>query len=97
MALSVKLNGAKDTATLESLRQQPLYPSKRTATRWAAHLATEGEFHAHVHEMSGNTPAETLKGNPLLMLTVFRLCHPKATAAEVNAFPFGATPPGLPF
>jgi hypothetical protein len=46
--------------------------------------------------MNGNRPAQVLRGNALVMLAIFRLCYPKATAAEVNAFLFGATPPGQP-
>lgn len=95
MALSVKIDGEEDSDTLEALRQQGLCPSKRTATRWAARMAQEGQHHAC--EMSDNAPAETLKGNAPLMLSIFRLCCPKATVAEANAFLFGATAPGLPF
>jgi hypothetical protein len=47
--------------------------------------------------MNRNSSSSVLKGNALLQLVVFRLCYPKATAAEVNAFLFGSTLPGEQF
>jgi hypothetical protein len=46
--------------------------------------------------MSGNNPATVLKGHKLLMLTLYRICYAKATAAKVNAFLFASTLPGDP-
>lgn len=94
VALSVKLNGAENAPIFESLRQQHLHPSKQSTGQWARRLADSGHF--HLHEMSGNRVATVLKGHKLLVLAVFRVCCPKGTVAEVNAFLFACAPLGEP-
>ena len=94
MALSVKVNGEEDNQVFQSLRAQHLHPSKRTTNRWQQRLTNQGHFLPY--EMNGNNPASALQGNKLLMLVLFRMCYPKATAAEVNAFLFSCTLPGDP-
>jgi hypothetical protein len=97
MALTVKFDGAEEDDVFTGLRQQRLHPSKRTTSWWAHRLATEGHFHPY--KMNGNNPATSLKGNgnKLIMLTIYRFCYPKATAAEINAFLFSCTLPGDPW
>jgi hypothetical protein len=68
---------------------------RRTIDRWNQRLHEEGQFNPH--QMTSNNPASVLKGNPLLMPSVFRFCYLKATAAETNAFLFQSTVPGQQF
>ena len=91
-ALAIRDNGAEDDAVIDDLRQQNLHPSKSTTSRWARRQATEG--HIMPFEMNGNRDATVLKGHQLMMLSLFRLSYPKATAAEANAFLFTSTAPG---
>jgi hypothetical protein len=94
MALTVRHCGQENDPIFQNLRANCQHPSTSTTYRWQHRQNTEG--HVHPYEMNGNRPAEVLQGHTLLMLQIFRMCYPKATAAEVNAFLFGCTLPGDP-
>jgi hypothetical protein len=57
--------------------------------------------HGHINpwQMNGNRrAAQVLKGHPLLLLlALYRIAYPKATAVEINAFLFASTLPGQPW
>ncbi|CAB9525377.1 expressed unknown protein [Seminavis robusta] len=91
-AVALRVMGEENNPALDHLRQLQLHPSKRTTRRWHQRVNEEG--HLHPYEMNGNNPATVLKGHQLLMLSFYRLCYPKATAAEINAFLFATTLPG---
>ena len=86
-------NGHHVDAVIALLQQQRVYPCDRTIRRWREREKTLG--HYLPFEMNGNKPVYVMNGHMLFMLTLFRLCYPKATAAEVNAFLFDCTLPGM--
>ena len=92
IAIQNEVNGLNQSVEVNQLRFNGLYPSDRTVRRWNARVVTEGNYLPY--EMNGNNPATTLQGHMLIMLVLFRMCFPKATAAEVNAFLFSCTLPG---
>ena len=91
-AVSVHFNGEDDNQLITSLQRQKLHPSQRSVNRWSKRLADHG--HLNPFEMNGNKPASVLQGHMLMMLALYRIAYPKATAAKVNAYLFACTLPG---
>ena len=81
MAMDVRTRGEENDPLIAHQPHNLRFPSQPTLNRWANRQATEG--HIHPYEMTGNNPATALKGHPLLMLTIYPLMYPKATAAEI--------------
>ena len=95
MAMDIRARGEENNPAIDHQRNNRRFPIGGTLDGWAARLAAEG--HIVPHEMTGNNPATVLKGHPLLMLTIYRLMYPKATAAEINAFSWNSTLPGAQY
>lgn len=91
-ALAIRANGDDNNPAITQLRQNRLHPSVRSCQRWVQPNNLLG--HILPFEMNGNNPAHVLRGHKLLMLVMYRICFPKANAAEINAFLFGTTLPG---
>jgi len=65
-----------------------LYPSIRSVYRWENRKATLG--HVRPFRRTGNARASVLRDHDLLLLALFRITYPKATANEINVFLYKA-------
>jgi hypothetical protein len=92
MAVVNSLQGQGDAPNITALREQKLYPQKRTENRWKLKLEQTGNLRACIPQ--GNKRASVLEGHSAVMLALYRVMYPKATAAEVNAYLFYTAPPG---
>lgn len=94
-AMAVRQAGESDNPMLTALRASHQYPSKRTEKRWQNLLVTYGHFRQC--RRTGNKRASVFHDNDLLLLALYRIAYPKATAAEVNAFLYRANYGSLVF
>jgi len=65
-----------------------VFPSTRTENRWVNLVNQLG--HYRKCRPTGNNRATVLRDHDLILLSLYRLAYPKATAAEINAFLFRA-------
>ena len=88
LVMSIREAGLSHDPVIAQLRQQQLYPSICTEERWA-HL--HNQFgHCRPCRRTGNARATVLRGHDLVLLSLYRMVFPKATAAEINAFLYRA-------
>ena len=84
----VVLNGNLQHPVIQELREQNAFPSVRTIERWVLQLPQLG--HLRAYRRNGNATASVLRGHDLILLALYRVMHPKAKHAEINAFLFRA-------
>ena len=84
MAMTLMANGTINEPAIQQLRNQNQFPSVTTIRRW---VQLEQELgHHRACRRNGNTTASTLRGHDLVLLSLYRVVHPKAQIAEINAF-----------
>ena len=89
-ALSMFVNNTeRNNPDIALLRQQRQWASLRTLRRWRRRLQQYG--HLRRFQRQGNVRATVLRGRALFMLAYYRMLFPKARAAEINVWMFGAT------
>ncbi|KAL9179479.1 hypothetical protein ACHAXT_008769 [Thalassiosira profunda] len=86
--MAVRQAGQSDDPIFQQLRALHLYPSERTELRWEDLQASLG--HVRQCRRTGNKRATVLRDHNQLLVALYRIAYPKATAAEVNAFLFRA-------
>lgn len=80
--------------SIQTPQENRVHPSKRTLQRWQQREDSVG--HCLPHVMNGDKPASVVHGHlRLMLLSFFRMCCPKATAPEVNAFLFDTAHPNF--
>ena len=84
LVMSLLMNGTINDAAIQQLRQQHAMPSVSTVRRWLNQEQQLG--HIRPCERNGNTTASILRGHDLVLLSLYRVIHPKAQHAEINAF-----------
>ena len=88
MVFQMIANGTINDAIIQQLQQQHRFPSGSTVRRWVNQQAENG--HNQPFRRNGNTTASTLRGHDLILLALYRVAHPKAQIAEINAFLYRA-------
>ena len=84
MAMHVNASKQSNDPIFTELRKLQKYPSKRSVNRWENREATLG--HIRPFRRTGNVRASVFHDHNLLLLALFRITYPKATANEVNVF-----------
>ena len=88
LVMTVRAIGSSNDPLITHLRALRVFPSKRTERRWVNLVNQLGHFRKCRH--TGNDRATVLRDHDLILLALYRLAYPKATAAEINAFLFRA-------
>ena len=88
LVMNVLQNGDANDPLIQQTRETRTYPSRSTESRWLHRLITTGDTRAY--RRTGQQRAEVLCRDDLLYLALYRICFPKATAAELNAFLYRA-------
>ena len=86
--MAIRQAGASHHPLLTQLRAAHLFPSLITEDRWNNLLTNLGHYRKCQH--SGNRRAAVLRDHDLILLALYRIAFPKATAAEINAFLYRA-------
>ena len=84
MAMTLMANGTINEPAIQQLRNQHQFPSVATVRRWIQ--LEERLGHHRACRRNGNVMASTLRGHDLILLSLYRVVHPKAQIAEINAF-----------
>ena len=87
-ALDADQDGISNSAFFEDQRQQGRYPCNKSVRRWRDLRLQFG--HVRACRRTGNARATVLRDHNIILLALYRLAFPKATAAEVNAFLYRA-------
>ena len=77
-------------AIFDQLRALHLFPSASTERRHVVLHNNEGNIRPC--KLTGNKRATVLRCHDLLLLALYRITFPKATAAEINAFLYCTEP-----
>ena len=88
LSMAVRAAGAPNDPLIVNLRALHVFPSVSSERRWAELLQQLG--HYQKCRPTGNRRATVLRDQDLILLALYRLVFPKATAAEINAFLFRA-------
>ncbi len=83
-ALDADQDGISNSAFFEDQRQQGRYPCNKSVKHWRDLRLQFG--HVRACRRTGNARATILQDHNIILLALYRLAFPKATAAEVNAF-----------
>ena len=86
--MMVRQMGASRDPIFMLLRAQRVYPSLQTEKRWEALFNRLG--HYRQCRRTGNIRATVLRDHDQVLLVLYRIAFPKATAAEINAFLYRA-------
>ena len=86
--MAVRDAGLSEHPVFEQFRDVHLYPSLDTEDRWSDLFAGFGHYR-HCRR-TGNARAHVLRDHDCLLLALYRVAFPKATAAEINAFLYRA-------
>jgi hypothetical protein len=84
LVMAIRDAGRSNDPVFEAMRQLHLYPSVDTERRWEGLENDLG--HVRQCRRTGNRFASVFKDHNLLLLALYRIAFPKATAAEANAF-----------
>ena len=84
LVLQLVRNGTINNPILQQLRQQHVMPSSSTVRRWLQLDQRLG--HHRAFQRNGNSTASILRGSDLVLLALYRVVHPNAQHAEINAF-----------
>ena len=87
-ALDADQDGISNDAFFEDQRQQRKYPSNKSVKHWQALRQLYG--HVRACRRTGNARATILRDHNIILLALYCMAFPKATAAEVNAFLYRA-------
>ena len=88
MTFRVLANGNLQDPIFQQLRGQNALPSMQTVRRWVIQQQELGHYNAC--RRNGNITATILRGHDLVLLALYRVIHPKAKHAEINAFLYRA-------
>ncbi len=88
LVVAVNAAGMSNHPIFDQLRALHLFPSTSTERRHVALRNNEG--HIRPCRRTGNKRAAVLRDHALLLLSLYRITYPKATAAEINAFLYRA-------
>jgi hypothetical protein len=88
LIMAVNNVGVSNHPIFAQLRAMHVFPSKSTERRHVNLQNTLG--HTRPCRRTGNDRATVLRDQDLLLLALYRITFPKATAAEINAFLFRA-------
>ncbi|EJK43907.1 hypothetical protein THAOC_37602 [Thalassiosira oceanica] len=88
LTMAIRAAGASNNPLVVHLRGMHLLPSQRSERRWAGLLQRLG--HYRKCRPTGNNRATVLRDENLILIALYRIVFPKATAAEINAFLFRA-------
>ena len=88
LIMTVRAIGLSNDPLITHLRALRVFPSMRTEQRWVDLVDQLGHFRKCRH--TENDRATVLRDHDLILLALYRLAYPKATAAEINAFLFRA-------
>ena len=86
--MRIREAGLSHDPLITQLPQQQLYPSIYTEERWSRLYNQFG--HCRLCRRTGNARATVLRGHDLVLLSLYRMVFPKATAAEINTFLYRA-------
>ena len=88
LVMAIRAIGASRSPLITHLRALWVFPSTRTENRWVNLVNQLG--HYRKCRPTGNNRVTVLRDHDLILLSLYRLAYPKATAAEINAFLFRA-------
>lgn len=88
LVLSIRQAGHGDHPIINQLRLQHDYPCQDTENRWDELHRRLGHYRAC--RRTGNSWATVLRGQDLVLLSLYRIVFPKANAPEINAFLYRA-------
>ena len=95
LAVAVNNAGLTNHPAFVQLRALRLFPSISTVRR---HVTQQNNLgHIRQCRRTGNRRATVLRDHDLLLLALYRIAFPKATAAEINAFLYRANYGSLTF
>lgn len=95
LVMSLNQAGESHNPIFGQMRILRLYPSKKTESRWQSLQNSLG--HIRPCRRTGNKRASVFHDHNLLLLALYRIAYPKATAAEVNGFLYRANYGNLDF
>ena len=88
LVMRIRDAGWSNDQMVAQLRNQFHYPSLRTERRWVQLQERFG--HYRPCRKLGNSRATVLRDHDLMLLSLYRVVFPKATAPEINAFLYRA-------
>ncbi|KAL7547765.1 hypothetical protein ACHAWF_015603 [Thalassiosira exigua] len=88
LCMAVRAAGESRNPLIMAMRQQHRYPVMCTEIRWQHLLNRLG--HYRPCRRTGNNRATVLRDHDQILLALYRVAYPKATAAEINAFLYRA-------